>query len=125
MRRINLRLIAAMVPLLLVNCIAMFGQLAFIRAHIHWPLAGDILFAASLESVAVYLAYHAHITLISNDSALRLRLASYGFGFLIGTLNYSHYSTAWHPTFEAIAVGLLSASSPWLWGIHSRRGSRD
>jgi hypothetical protein len=118
-------LAAAVIPLLLVNSIAVFGQLAFIRTHIHWPLAGDVMFAAALESVAVYLAYHAHVALIANDSAMRLRLASYSFGLLIGVLNYSHYAHGWRPGFEAVAVGLLSASSPWLWGIHSRRQSRD
>jgi hypothetical protein len=114
------------VPLLLVNGIAVAGQLAFIRTHIGWPLAGDIAFALALESIAIFLAYHAHVALTANDSALRLRLASYGFGLIIGAMNYSHYSHAWNrPTFEAVAVGLLSASSPWLWSVHSRRQSRN
>lgn len=103
----------------------MLGQLAFLRTSMHWILLGDVLFAVTLESIAVYLAYHAHVALISNDSALRLRMASYGCGLLIGLMNYSHYSDHWVPTFKAIALGLLSASSPWLWGIHSRRESRD
>jgi hypothetical protein len=115
----------AVVPLILVNFVAVSGQLAFLRDHLSWGLPGDIVFAAALESIAVYLAYHAHIALIGNDSALRLRLASYGFGLAIGAMNYSHYAgPAWRPTFQAVAVGLMSASSPWLWGIHSRRQSR-
>ena len=41
-------------------------------------------------------------------------------------MNYSHYAgPGWRPTFPALAVGLMSASSPWLWAVHSRRVSRD
>lgn len=125
MNRINRRLILAAIPLVLVNIIAFSGQLAFIRDHVRWPLAGDILFAAALESIALYLAYAAHDALMAEDSAFRLRLASYGFALVIGILNYSHYALNWRPTFEAVAVGLMSVSSPWLWGIYSRRNSRD
>jgi len=123
--KLNIRAIVAIVPLVLCNAIAVFGQLSFIRAHVHWPLIGAVMFALSLESIAVFLAYHAHLALVSNDSALKLRLASYGMGLLIGILNYSHYSHKWRPTFEAVAVGMLSAISPWLWAVHSRRESRD
>jgi hypothetical protein len=116
---------AAVIPLLLVNLVAVSGQLAFLRDHLSWGLPGDLIFAAALESVAIYLAYHAHVALVSNDSATRLRLASYAFGLAIGVMNYSHYAGPnWRPTFEAVAVGLMSASSPWLWAIHSRRASR-
>ncbi len=124
MRR-DLRLVITLIPLFAVNLVAVFGQLAFLRQHLSWGLPGDILFAGALESVAVYLAYHAHIALIDNDSALRLRLASYLFGAVIGLMNYSHYAHDWRPDFEALAVGLMSASSPFLWGIHSRRTSRS
>jgi hypothetical protein len=41
-------------------------------------------------------------------------------------MNYSHYAAPhWRPTFAAVAIGLCSAASPWLWGVHSRRASRD
>src|SRR5260370_16005259 len=110
----------ALVPLILVNLVASSGQLAFLRDHLSWSIYGDVAFAAALESVAVYLAYHAHIALISNDSALRLRLGSYAFGVAIGAMNYNHYAGPhWRPDFQAVAVGLMLASSPWLWGIHS------
>lgn len=117
--------VLALIPLLLVNSVAFAGQLAFLRDHLGWPLPGDIAFALALESIAVYLAYHAHVALLADDSALRLRLAAYGFAAVIGAMNYSHYSHHWRPTFAAVALGLLSASSPWLWGVHSRRASRD
>jgi hypothetical protein len=63
---------------------------------------------------------------VANDSALRLRLAAYGFALVIAAMNYSHYAgPGWSPTFAAVAVALCSAASPWLWGIHTRRVSRD
>jgi len=40
-------------------------------------------------------------------------------------MNYSHYAAHWRPTFAAIAFGICSAASPWLWSVHSRRVSRD
>jgi hypothetical protein len=114
------------VPVVLVNAVAFAGQLAFLRDHLPWPLAGQLMMAAALESVAVYLAYHAHVAALANDSALRLRLAAYGFALVIATMNYSHYAgPGWRPTFAAVAVALCSAASPWLWGVHSRRASRD
>jgi hypothetical protein len=112
-------------PVVLVNLVAFFGQLAFLREHLPWPLPGQILVAVALESVAVYLAYHAHVAQLADDSALRLRLASYMFAAVIGVMNFSHYAPHWRPTFAAVAFGLMSAASPWLWAIHSRRESRD
>jgi hypothetical protein len=112
--------------LVLVNAVAFTGQLAFLRDHLHWTLAGQITMALALESIAVFLALHAHVAALANDSALRLRLAAYVFAVIIGIMNYSHYAApGWRPTFAAVAVGLMSVSSPWLWAVHSRRVSRD
>lgn len=120
------RTIAAAVPVVLVNAVAFAGQLAFLREHLPWPLAGQIMVALALESVAIYLAWHAHLAQLANDSALRLRLGAYGFALVIAAMNYSHYmAPGWRPTFPAVAVGLMSAASPWLWSVHSRRVSRD
>jgi hypothetical protein len=120
------RTIAAAIPVVLVNAVAFAGQLAFLRTHLHWPLAGQVLVAVTLESVAIYLAFHAHVAQVADDSSLRLRLASYLFAMVIGAMNYSHYAgMQWRPTFAAVAFALMSASSPWLWAIHSRRVSRD
>jgi hypothetical protein len=110
----------------LVNAVAFAGQLAFLRTHLHWPLGGQILVAVALESVAVFIAYHAHVAQLANDSAFRLRLSAYSFAAVIGAMNYSHYmGPGWAPTFPAVAFSLMSAASPWLWSIHSRRESRD
>jgi hypothetical protein len=116
----------AAIPIVLVNAVAFAGQLAFLRGHLPWILAGQVLVAVTLESVAVYLAWQAHLALAADDSALRLRLAAYAFAAVIGTMNYSHYMAAgWRPTFAAVTFGLMSVSSPWLWSVHSRRVSRD
>lgn len=120
------RTLAAAIPLALVNAVAFVGQLAFLRQHLPWGLAGQISMALALESIAVFLALHAHVAALANDSALRLRLSSYAFALVIGTMNYSHYAApGWRPTFPAVAVSLMSVSSPWLWAVHSRRVSRD
>jgi hypothetical protein len=116
----------AAVPIVLVNAVAFAGQLAFLQAHLPWRLGGQVLVAVTLESVAVYLAWQAHLALAADDSALRLRLAAYSFALVIGVMNYSHYMAAgWRPTFAAVTFGLMSVSSPWLWSVHSRRVSRD
>jgi hypothetical protein len=116
----------AAVPIVLVNAVAFCGQLAFLRVHLPWPLAGQVLVAVTLESVAVYLAWQAHLALVAGDSALRLRLAAYSFALVIGIMNYSHWmAPGWRPTFAAVTFGLMSVSSPWLWSVHSRRVSRD
>lgn len=116
----------AAVPIVLVNSVAFAGQLAFLRGHLPWPLAGQVLVAVTLESVSVYLAWQAHLALAADDSAMRLRMAAYGFAAVIGACNYSHYMAPhWRPTFAAVTFGLMSVSSPWLWSVHSRRASRD
>lgn len=120
------RFIFAAVPIIACNAVAFFGQFEFIRTHLNWILPGQILFAGALESIAVYLAFMAHEALMSEDSAFRLRMGSYGFALIIGILNYSHYAApGFRPTFAAIGTGLMSAVSPALWGIYSRRLSRN
>ena len=115
----------AAVPVILVNAVAFGAQLGFWRAHV--PLVAEaVLVALALESIAVYLAWQAHLAQLADDSALRLRMAAYGTALLIGALNYSHFDgPGWRPTVEAVTFGMMSAISPWLWSVHSRRVSRD
>jgi len=115
----------AAVPVVLVNAVAFGAQLGFWRAHV--PAAAEaVLVALALESIAIYLAWQAHLAQIADDSALRLRLAAYGMALVIGALNYSHFmAPGWRPTVEAVTFGMMSAISPWLWSVHSRRQSRD
>jgi hypothetical protein len=115
----------AAIPVILVNSVAFGAQLGFWRVHV--PLVFEaVLVALALESIAIYLAWHAHLAQLADDSALRLRLAAYGMALLIGSLNYSHFcGPDWRPTVEAVTFGMMSAISPWLWSVHSRRVSRD
>lgn len=116
---------AAAVPVALVNATAFIGQFAWVQAHVPWILPEQVMFAVAIESVAVYLAWSAHKAQLANDSAGRLKLGAYLFALIIGAMNYSHYAVGWKPNALAVALGLMSALSPWLWGVHSRRVSRD
>src|SRR6478752_9875434 len=101
---------AAAVPIVLVNAVAFAAQLAFLRDHLPWPSAEQVLVAVALESIAVYLAWQAHLAQLADDSAMRLRMAAYGMAALIGAMNYSHYAApGWRPTFGAVAFGMASA----------------
>jgi len=114
------------VPLVLVNIVAFLGQYAYIQDHVPLPWPGQVIFALALESIAIFLTYMAHQALMSEDSAYGLRMLAYLFGAVIGAMNYSHYAgPGMQPAFEAVATGLMSIASPLLWGIYSRRQSRD
>ena len=113
------------IPVVLVNAVAFGAQLGFWNAHLTVPLEA-VLVALALESIATYLQWQAHLAQLADDSALRLRLASYGVALGIGALNYSHFDgPGWRPTVPAVTFGMMSAISPWLWSVHSRRTSRD
>ena len=123
--RVRARGWLAAIPVILVNAVAFGAQLGFWRAHLHVPLEA-VLVALALESIAIYLAWQAHLAQLADDSALRLRLAAYGMALLIGTLNFTHFmGPGWRPTVAAVTFGMMSAISPWLWSVHSRRASRD
>lgn len=112
-------------PICLVNGVAVIGQLSWAHDHLQaWHTAGQILFAFALESIALFLSYSAYLAEKENDSALRLKMASYMIGFGVGILNYNHFSNDWHPTAVAIVVGMMSSLSPMLWAVYSRRVSR-
>jgi len=117
--------VGAAVPVALVNATAFVGQFAYIRDHVPWVLPGQILVAATFESVAVYLAWHAHMAMMKNDSATRLKLGAQLFALIMAAMNYSHYAVHWRPTVLAVGLGLMSLLSPSLWGIYSRRAARD
>jgi hypothetical protein len=113
------------VPIVLVNIVAFYGQYDYLTHALAAPRIITTIMAAALESIAIYLAYQAHVALIADDSALRLRLGAYSVALLIAALNYSHWmKPGWRPTATAVAFALCSAISPVLWSIHSRRSSR-
>jgi hypothetical protein len=131
----NARKLAArlrlLVPLLIVNSAAVYGQIAYAYDEIAPPdwgtgyrLALSVLFAAAVESIAVYVGWHAHDALLSKatTSAARLRRASYALAAAVAGINYAHFAApGMRPTAAAVAFGLLSLLSPWLWGLHTRR----
>jgi hypothetical protein len=120
-----------LVPLLIVNAAAVYGQLAYAYTNIaphDWAmparLALSVLFAAAVESIAVYVGWHAHDALLSKATATaaRLRRASYAIAATVAGINYAHFAAPhMAPTAAAVAFGLLSLLSPWLWGLHTRR----
>lgn len=117
-------------PLLLVNSLAVYGQVAYAYDHISrhdwatpYRAVLSVAFAAAIEAVALYVGWQAHASLLDKaySPARRRRVASYLIALLVGGINYAHWSTGWKPTEAAVAFGLLSLLSPWLWGMHSRR----
>ena len=119
------RAAALAVPLLLVNGWAVYGQAAWAYEHLLPSKVAAVLFAVTVESIAVYLAYEARSALLAGDSSFRLRMASYAAALAAGAMNYSHYAPAWdEPSSAALIFGVLSALSPWLWAIRTRSQRR-
>ena len=125
--KLNRRIIVTAIPIVGVNLTSVIAQLEFWRAHLPtWGIAGQLLFSISLESVAIMLCYFAHLAMVSTDSAFKLRLSAILFALGIATINGSHYVTrAGAITAASIGVFVCSAMSPILWGVCSRRASRD
>lgn len=113
-------------PVLLVNAAAIYGQQGWAYDHLGHSRSLAILFAIAVESIGVYLAAEAHAALMAGDASIRLRLASYAVGLLVGALNYAHFAeAAYRPNPLALTFGLLSSISPWLWAIRSRSLNRE
>ncbi|HEY6740231.1 MAG TPA: hypothetical protein VI076_15415 [Actinopolymorphaceae bacterium] len=116
-----------------VNALAITGQLGFALEHLSlpgfgalngWPLA--VLFAAVVESIALFLAYHAARALQRRDSAAGKQTAAYLVAAVVAAVNYSHWADpGFAPNATAIVFGLVSLLSPWLWGIHAKATNRD
>lgn len=126
MNRTFARSAALAVPLLLVNSAAVYGQAGWAYDHLTHVVVLAILFAASIESIGIYLAYEAHAALMAGDASARLRFGSYLVGALAGTLNFAHFADPhYRPNPLAVTFGVLSSISPWLWSIRSRSMNRD
>lgn len=115
-----------LVVLLLVNAAAVWGQAGWALDHIvpvGWApnglaaLALSLGFALAIETIGVFLALSADHAEDRDIPAGGIRLGSYAIGLVSGALNASHWGWT---TAAAIAFALLSAISPFLWGIHSR-----
>ncbi len=126
--------VVPVLPLLIVTGFAVYGQTLFgVDAYspVTWPLEQRIGVAigvaVGIESVGNYVQWHAHDALLmrATSTAARLRRASYLIALGIAAINYSHFADpGWRPTPAAIVFAAFSASSPWLWGLHTRRAQR-
>lgn len=123
-------------PLLLVNGAAVYGQVAFFYEEVAphtWPTLGKVVLALvialAIESVSVYVGWHAHDALLkkATNTAARLRRWSYLIAAGVAAINYAHFADDTGPlgiNAAAVAFGMLSLLSPWLWGLHTRREQR-
>lgn len=117
----------AAIPIVGCNVTAFTGQLFFLRAHQHtWPEISIVGLAATMESIALFLASEASEREKKGDASFNVRMASYGFGLFVGLINYSHYANpGFSPTVFAIIFGSMSALSPWLWALYGRGQARE
>ncbi|UBU16703.1 hypothetical protein [Nonomuraea gerenzanensis] len=101
-----------------VNLVAVSGQaMAFLQRGL--PPVWAILAAGIVESVAVYVSWHAHVALREGDAAWTTRMTSYLIGAGAGYLSYTHVQD--YPELFAAC----SLASPWLWSMHSRHLHRQ
>lgn len=132
-------------PLVLVNSMAILGQVGWGRHNLtqvgssdtdilRWIVA--LLFAAALESIALFVIFYANKALQNRDSANGLYLAAFAVASLVAGINYSHYAHVdkavdllfWKipaPTPMAVVFAMCSMISPWLWRIHHRAKNRE
>lgn len=133
-------------PLILTNIMAIMGQTGWGREHLsqigatadspaRWTVA--LLFAGTLESLALFQGFYANKALERGDSAAGLYAGAFGTAAVVAALNYSHYADDAAPAFTvgpidvpaptamAVVFAMFSFISPALWRIHSRAVNRD
>ena len=124
--KLNPKVTVTAIPIIAVNLAATIAQYQFIRSHLPtWGIAGQLLLALAIESIAIQLSYFAHLAMVAGDSFAKLRISAIVFACFVALANGSHYTANGRITFASVAVGLCSLASPILWGIFSRRQSRD
>lgn len=115
-------------PISLVTSFAVYGQFAWGLEYLRQDVPGLTVViaggaAAAFESISLYVQWHAHDALLRKDTATaaKYRRWSYLLAGIAAAVNYSHFSAGWAPTPAAVMFALFSMSSPWLWGLHTRR----
>jgi hypothetical protein len=113
-----------------VNIVAVVGQVTAFTAStgangFGWSPLQAVATAAVIETIAIYVGWHAHTALIEGDSVMRLRVTSYAIALGVGALNYYHYAPDWGFDDQAVMFGGASVLSPWLWAMHSRHQHRQ
>lgn len=110
------------IPLVLVNGAAVWGQGGWAYEHItnrgDYAILIAILFALAVECTGAYLAWEAHEARMADRAFVGLQLFSYAVGLFAGVLNYNHFADT--NITQAWTFGVMSALSPWLWGVYSR-----
>lgn len=127
-----LRVLPLLLPLVLVNAAAVWGQAGWAYERVTPRLVAEVtarvvlslLFALSIESIGVYLSWEAHMARMNNEAAGLLQAAAYGVGAVAGWLNWDHWHVPGEDISAAVVFALLSAISPWLWAVWSRARNR-
>lgn len=117
----TLHKIVAATPIIATNAVAVMFQWRFAQSALGGNPVISALFSATLESIAVSIAYHAHLARLSNLRSGTLRLASVFVALGIAVLNASHEYNA-NLALAATAFG-CSFISPFLWEMYSRQVS--
>jgi len=125
-----MRWLRPVAPILIVNVFAVLGQVLFGVDNYTpdtwatgWRITVAIGAAIGIESIALYVSWHAHDALLQGTpgAASRLRRWSYLIASVVAAINYSHFAPDGRPTAAAAVFGAFSIVSPWLWGLHTRR----
>lgn len=126
------RIAPLLLPLVLVNAAAVWGQSGWAYDHVTrpaWDLGARVvlalLFALAVESIGVYLAWEAHGALMADQAAGLLRAGSYAVGGFAAWLNWEHWYRPGDELALPIAFAVLSGISPWLWAVWSRARNRQ
>jgi uncharacterized protein YeaO (DUF488 family) len=132
-RRANLRShLINFGPLIIINALAVIGQFGWFAANLadtFGPIGSYVVavFAAgALETIALFLGYHAMRALQRKDSAAGMLLGSMVIATVVAIMNYSHFAASgFRPTTAAVSFGLFSFIAPFLWRIKIRSDHRD
>jgi len=113
--------VVAAAPIVATNSVAVMFQWRFAQAALGGNPVVSALFSATLESIAISIAYHAHLARLANVRSGTLRIASILVALGIATINGSHEIHS-NIALAATAFG-CSFISPWLWEMYSRQVS--
>ena len=113
--------IIAALPIIATNAVAVLFQWRFAQSALGGNPVVSALFSATLESIAISIAYHTHLARLANLRSSTLRIASVFVALGIATLNASHEYHA-NIALAATAFG-CSFISPFLWEMYSRQVS--
>lgn len=128
-------------PLVVISALAISGQYGYLKDALAETFGKDtfltyavaVLSAGALESITLFLGYHAMLAMRRRDSAAGLVLASIVLGSIVAFMNYSHFAPVdvhgnvnlGAPTSTAVIFGIFSFLNPFLWRVKIRSEHRD